>query len=441
MEETKKGTPEVLDTEQMPEPEVIPRDYVEMTFVKETATGRGRNEIFIMENLKDGTMKVTQGRVGITIGRYKPKSAIHPYSDWDWIYRSRIARGYMATKTVKMDRIEVTKGTGNEQADYKPIEDPDVSTFVENLLRYAKYTFEASYTIRVDNISDEMIKLGEKILKELSTGYGAMSVPEFNNKLKLLYAVIPRRMDNLSKHLAKHKQDFAAIVIEEQDLFDIMVSQVRGATLEKHAETTILEANGVEVRPVTEEEEAYLKGLLKGSASKYQKAYRVINHETEKAFDEFANREGLSDGKENGICHLFHGTKHANVWSILTTGLKNRPPKDAVITGKAYGIGTYFAPDAIKSLGYTSRTGPKWANGDQAYGLMFICKVATGKPDQYYNGHLGCDSSLNFGKLQTIQPGALCTWAECRYSGFMMDEVIVYQDEQSTVEYILQIGM
>ena len=53
MEETRKGTPEVLDTEQMPEPEVIPRDYVEMTFVKETATGRGRNEIFIMENLKD----------------------------------------------------------------------------------------------------------------------------------------------------------------------------------------------------------------------------------------------------------------------------------------------------------------------------------------------------------------------------------------------------
>lgn len=164
MEETKKGTPEVLDTERMPEPEAIPRDYVEMTFVKETATGRGRNEIFIMENLKDGTMKVTQGRVGITIGRYKPKSVIHPYSDWDWIYRSRIARGYMATKTVKMDRIEVTKGSGNEQADYKPIENPDVSTFVENLLRYAKYTFEASYTIRVDNISDEMTT-GRKDLK------------------------------------------------------------------------------------------------------------------------------------------------------------------------------------------------------------------------------------------------------------------------------------
>ena len=71
---------------------------------------------------------------------------------------------------------------------------------------------------------------------------------------------------------------------------------------------------------------------------------------------------------------------------------------------------------------------------------MFVCKVATGKPDQYYNGSLGCDPTLNFQKLRTIQPNALCTWAESRYSGFMMDEVIVYQDDQSTVEYILEIG-
>ncbi len=30
----------------------IPREYVEMAYVKETATGRGHNEFFIMENLK-----------------------------------------------------------------------------------------------------------------------------------------------------------------------------------------------------------------------------------------------------------------------------------------------------------------------------------------------------------------------------------------------------
>lgn len=56
----------------------IPRGYVEMTFVKETATGRGRNELFIMEDMKNGTVKLTEGRVGITVGRYKPRVSYRP---------------------------------------------------------------------------------------------------------------------------------------------------------------------------------------------------------------------------------------------------------------------------------------------------------------------------------------------------------------------------
>ena len=88
----------VKETEKQEE---IPREYVEMTFVKETATGRGRNEIFIMENMHNGTMKITEGRIGITVGRYKPKVTFRPISDWDNVYQFRIGRGYMATKTKK----------------------------------------------------------------------------------------------------------------------------------------------------------------------------------------------------------------------------------------------------------------------------------------------------------------------------------------------------
>ena len=143
---------------------------------------------------------------------------------------------------------------------------------------------------------------------------------------------------------------------------------------------------------------------------------------------------------ENGIKYLFHGTKHENVWSILTTGIKNRPPKDTVLTGKAYGYGSYFAPDAIKSLGYTSRVGAKWTSGGQSYGLLLVCKVAVGKDGTYYDGHLGLDSGLCWEKLKSIAPDALCTWAESRYSGFMMDEVIVYQDCQDSVEYVIKVS-
>ncbi|MCM1235913.1 MAG: hypothetical protein NC489_37960 [Ruminococcus flavefaciens] len=416
----------------------IPHGYVEMTFVKETATGRGRNEKFIMEDMGNGTMKITEGRVGITVGRYKPRVSYRPVSEWDMVYGARAARGYLATSTHKMDKVEVKKGKADGGLDYAPVEDAKVQAIIEELARYQKQMFDASYTVRVDNISDEMIALGGKILKELASGYAGMSLAEFNNKLKLLFAVIPRRMDKLSEHLAKHKADFAGIVVGEQDLFDIMVSQVRSEGGPKTCGKTILEANGMEMRQVTDDEEAYIRKLLGDNAGKYIEAYRVVNRATEKDFGDFAELFGLEDG--DGIEHLFHGTRNENVWSILTTGLKNRPPKDAVITGKAYGMGTYFAPDAIKSLGYTSRIGSKWANGTCSCGFLLICKVAVGPEGTRYDGHFGCDTSLNAAKLEQIAPGALCTWAKSRYSGFRMDEVIVYQDSQSTVEYIVKMG-
>lgn len=416
----------------------IPHGYVEMTFVKETATGRGRNELFIMEDMGNGTVKLTEGRVGITVGRYKPCVSYRPISDWDSIYLSRVSRGYLATKTKKMDRVEVRKGKVQDGSEYAPIEDGKVQAFVEELGRYAKKVFDASYTVRVDNISDEMIALGEKIVKELASDYGDMSLAEFNNKLKLLFAVIPRRMDKLSEHLAKHKEDFAGIVSDEQDLFDIMVSQVRSLKTPKVCGQTILEANGISMRQVTGDEESFLKALLKGNAGRYQEAYRVSNSQTEAAFSDFTELFGLEGG--DGIAHLFHGTRNENVWSILTTGIKNRPPKDTVITGKAYGMGSYFAVDAQKSLGYTSQRGSKWAHGDSGSGFLLVCKVAVGQEGTYYDGHLGCDPSLNAEKLEQIAPGALCTWAKARYSGFRMDEIIVYQDCQSTVEYVIRMA-
>lgn len=134
--------------------EDIPRGYVEMTFVKETATGRGRNELFIMEDMGDGTVRLTEGRVGITVGRHKPRVSYRPASDWDSIYAYRASRGYLATKTRKMDKVEVIKRKGVDSQEYAPIGDQKVQAFVEELRGYAKQVFDASYTVRVNNISD-----------------------------------------------------------------------------------------------------------------------------------------------------------------------------------------------------------------------------------------------------------------------------------------------
>lgn len=410
------------------------KKYLELNFVKEAA-GRGVNSQVIMEELGDGTFRLTEGRVGIKIGRLKPKNFVYPMDLWEDTLNKKINRGYLVTKTKKMEKKEVKKeGMSFNGKTYATIKDEGVREIFERLSSFANSVVQTNFTIKVDDISPEMLELGKKVLDELATGYENMSVAEFNAKLKVLYAAIPRRIDNLSKFLANRKAQFNDLVAEEQDLYDIMAAQVRNeATLT--GKDDILDSFGLEWRCTTPEEDQMLTKMLGSESQRFVRAWRIKNRRTEKAFDEYCKKEKLSETK--GISHLFHGSRNENFFSILTNGLTINPT-GVVITGKAYGNGTYFAPQAVKSMGYTSRSGSKWANGSSSTGFLGVYKVATGNR---YNGRLGCDSGLNYSKLQQIQPGAHCTWAERRYSGFQMDEVIVYQDEQSTVEFLIEIGL
>ena len=59
---------------------------------------------------------------------------------------------------------------------------------------------------------------------------------------------------------------------------------------------------------------------------------------------------------------LWHGSRNENWMSIISNGLILNP--NAVITGKMFGQGIYFAPKSRKSFGYTSYDGSYWARGN-----------------------------------------------------------------------------
>lgn len=270
---------------------------------------------------------------------------------------------------------------------------------------------------------------------EHCSGYSKMSVAEFNNKLKTLYAAIPRRIDNLSKILAKRKLDFNDIIADEQELFDVMVNRVRNAHDLGNCSVrpTVLEAFHLDWRDVTEEEQDKVLSMLKGNASQYIKAWRIHNRSTEERFDRFCQQEQLSEG--HGIDHLFHGSRTENFWSIVTNGLLINPDCGVQRSGSMFGNGTYFAPLAQKSLGYTD--GGYWTGGNADVRFLAIYRVATGK---HYDIYHGSDSSLTKTVLQKKCPGAHCTWAHGRGTGgttLLNDEVIVYDEAQSTIEYLI----
>ena len=412
-------------------------EYLELNYVQESATGRGNNSQLIMKVDEDNpdVFTVIEGRIGIRVGRNRPKSYSLSMGEWDNFYISKVSRGWLLTKTKPMEKkiIEHKGVISTDSGVYKPTGIKCVDDIINKLLSYVSYVINENYTTTVEDISDEMITLGNNILNDLSNNYTKMSVPEFNNKLKVLYAAIPRRIDNLSKHLAKRSLDFTEIINSEQELFDLISNQVRNNNnlSKENAIPTALEAFNLEWQGVTPEEETKIKKLMGSEASRYKEAWKVTNKITKAKFDEFCKRENLTE-ENGGISHLFHGSRSEYFWSIITNGLTINP-SGVITNGKMFGLGTYFANKARKSMGYTSTHGSYWAHGDESVGYLGIFQVATGKTyDVEYS-----ESDLTWNILQQRAPGAHCTFAHAGKS-LCNDEIIVYQDCQSTIEYLVE---
>jgi poly [ADP-ribose] polymerase len=246
-------------------------------------------------------------------------------------------------------------------------------------------------------------------------------------------------MGNVRDYLAKETEDFARIISTEQDLLDVMRGQIYvkpdvvEETHEPKKEQTILEELGLVFEEATNDDIALIKTLMKEYVDKFRKAWKVTNLKTQERFDKFVADNNIRDKKL-----LFHGSRSENFWSIIKTGLVLRPA-NAVITGKMFGYGCYYAPKCAKSIGYTSLSGSYWARGGNNTAYMALFDVAYGVPYDVYN----FDSkyyNLDYNKLQQFKPGANCLHAHADKGMLRNDEIVVYKEEQMTIKYLIEIG-
>lgn len=123
------------------------------------------------------------------------------------------------------------------------------------------------------------------------------------------------------------------------------------------------------------------------------------------------------------ITRVFHGTSEANLLSILKSGMKVSPPSTAYIAGKMWGNGCYFAIHSSKALGYTLG---RWGNTVHKSGWIFVCDIAMGNIDYPKNTchkpKTGCDS----------------IWATPANTGLFHDELIVYDNSQINIKFLLE---
>jgi poly [ADP-ribose] polymerase len=393
-------------------------------------TADANNNKFYRMIPQGDSFTVEYGRIGMN----NFQTMTYPISQWNKKYGEKTKKGYVDQSDLIEDLIKVETKKNNE---YIPISNSSVAKIVERLQAYAKKAIQENYTVSSQKVTQAMIDKAQLLLNDLIS---ISSVEDFNKTLLDLFGVIPRKMKHVADYLAKEKSDFSEIIQKEQDLLNVMSGQVvQNVKTEEAEETdsyqnnqTILDFLGLKFEETTSEEVAIIKKQLGDCSHKYHKSWKVINNKTQDKFNSFVKNNNIKDVKL-----LWHGTRSENVWSIVNSGLVLRPTS-AVITGKMFGMGIYFAPQARKSLNYTSINGSYWAHGNDQSGFMLLNEVAYGTPyvcydfnSKYYN--------FTYDSLQKEQKGANCLHAKSDKGMLRNDEIIVYKEEQVTVKYLVEL--
>ena len=375
--------------------------------------------------------KVQYGRVDST-----KTEKYYPISKWESQIKSKIKKGYQNVTELRRDLVEEIS-SANPESPYKEIENAAIKAIVDKLQSLAHDTIRKNYTVKASAVTQDMVDAAQKIIDELANN--SVTVDDFNATLLKLFTIIPRRMGDVRDYLADKTDDFSKIITKEQDLLDVMRGQIyvkpeiESITTTEKKQQTILEELGLVMEETTRDDVALIKTLMNESADKFRKAWRVTNLKTQERFDKFVKENNIKDTRL-----LFHGSRSENFWSIMKTGLVLRPT-NAVITGKMFGYGVYYAPKCAKSIGYTSLSGSYWAHGGNNIAYMAIFDVAYGTPYDVYN----FDSkyyNLDYNKLQQFKPGANCLHAHADRGMLRNDEIVVYKEDQMTIKYLIEIG-
>ncbi len=417
--------------------------YVELRLVTlNSITNQGKNETVSFDVQEGGySFIVTSGSTQIKRGPKKQRQFEYPIQEWANQMGYRLSKGWVPVSTKKRDLVEVSfKG------EYKEIDDKELKDFLEILVTANDEYYATNYTVKIEDIPFEDIDKAQNILLNLIEKKDNVPVAIFNKALMEIWTIVPRPISQMKRLLAQDMKQYDSIIAREQEMLDNLNQMLRLNTVVGN-DKTILEANNIEMRVATNEEEDYIKNLLTNESSKYSRAWKVSNIDTEKRFNDYCEEEGLSES--HGINHLFHGSGFSNWWSIMKSGLYLNPAliKPGVrIAGKAFGYGIYFAPYAGKSLHYTDGSMYSGAGKrDKVY--LAIFKVATGNPYYIYEDKESHRIPNNWSDFSVDHPGMHCCWAGADKDGsdkglrrLTWDEVIVYQECQATIEYLIEMN-
>ncbi|WP_051203327.1 WGR domain-containing protein [Hugenholtzia roseola] len=398
-------------------------------------TDTNHNKFYDMKQISDNFFEVHYGRVG-----NKASIRNYPMSRWESLYREKVGKGYRDQSAFFAD-IEPEK-----EARFVGVKSADAQDLLRRLTRYAEASIDYHYAVKADQVTPRQVQEAQWLLDEIAVLlYLNTDTVRLNRMVLEFYQIVPRKMNKVKEHLfepiltpeeLEKAQDKLA---QEQEILDVMKGQVqmqqqKGSKTKEGEikEIDVLKQMNLLVELVEEEQEIELiKSKMDSTGVRFLRAFRISNTQTEERFESHLRRQN------NQHKELFwHGSRNENWLSILQNGLQLHPAK-AVITGKMFGYGIYFADKFNKSLNYTSLRGSLWTGGKSDRAFLALYQVHLGNPLTVRKHQAWC-SDLNYKKLKAKGEEYDSLFAEGG-ADLINNEYIVYKEEQCTIKYLVEI--
>ena len=400
-------------------------------------TQENNNKFYEMK--QEGSMiKLVSGRVGNSRVNQPSK----PIENWDKIYKSKIKKGY--TDQTAHHAIKSNSTPKSSMGDIVHTS-RIVSQIFERLVQAAGQSVQSNYTISARGVTQAMIDDAQAELNILVDYSKQNDWTRFNETLLQLFRIIPRKMQRVQDNLLSVSDattKLSNLLIEaEQDILDSMKGMVVVNTVTDDsalAQDTVFDRLGIIVQDCTKREIEMIKRRMNttrndrdnNAVRRFSNAVRITNKKTTDQFNAY-----VDSAKHQDTELYWHGSRTQNWTSIVSGGLTVRPT-GVVITGKMFGNGTYFADSAQKSIGYSSLRGSYWSGGSQNYGYLAMYDVHTGNPWNIQR-HKSSHGQLDFNKVS--EKGYDCVYARGG-ADLRNDEIIVYHDNQSNIQYLVELS-
>lgn len=360
---------------------------------------KNNNKYYTLTKVNNDTFKVEYGRVGA-----KPQIENYPIHRWNSKYNEKIKKGY----------IDITNNYSNSSGQFS-FNDDNVKEFFNVFSTYVKNIVNNNY------LSDTVQGIVISKCKDLIYSLNNLSLSDVNDVLLEIFKLIPRKMQRVNDFLCYDISNINNIIQREIDLLDNLTSNTQFAITENK---DFCDYFNIEMMYDFDKSVVDFVNKTNNTRSKIYKVFKITHKETQKNFDEWIDKQ---DNKTTEL--LIHGTRNANIFNILKTGLLIRPPSAAYISGNIYGSGVYHSAHTAKSLGYVGYDNDK---------ILLMQNVHLGNyytyNGWYRDGKDISNSEMNYKDLKKKGYDSLFVKSG---DGLLNSEYIVYNTQQTTTQYLV----